>query len=408
MNCRNCSAPLTSIFADLGMSPNSNSYVHASKLTQGETFYPLRAWVCSDCKLVQLEQYELVENIFNDQYMYFSSYSSSWLAHAKNYCEMMIKRFRLGSGSHVIEVASNDGYLLQNFVAERIPVLGIEPSGNTASIAVSKGIPTWIKFFNTATAKELVVAGLSADLILANNVIAHVPDINDFVAGFKLALKPEGVITLEFPHLLNLIQENQFDTIYHEHFSYLSLLALENIFSKHGLEVFDVEELPTHGGSLRVFVQHQYGAHPLCEGLSIVREKESAAGLNNIDIYSNFSTKISKIKFDLLQLLMDCKKKGQSIAAYGAPAKGNTLLNYCGIGPDFIDFTVDISPYKQGTWLPGTRIPVYAPDKIREEKPDIILILPWNLKQEIMTSHSYIRDWGGRFLVPIPRVEYLS
>lgn len=407
MQCRNCGAPLSFMFADLGLTPISNSYVKADKLTQGEIFYPLRAWVCSECKLVQLEQYERVENIFNDEYMYFSSYSTSWLAHAKNYCEKMIARFNLGSNSRVIEVASNDGYLLQNFVSARIPVLGIEPSGNTANIAITKGIPTWIKFFNTTTAKELVISGLTADLILANNVLAHVPDINDFVAGFKLALKPEGVITFEFPHLLNLVQENQFDTIYHEHFSYLSLLALENIFSKHGLEVFDVEELPTHGGSLRVFVQHLHGPHPLGEGVSIVRAKEAAADLNNIDVYSNFSTKISKIKFDLIQLLMDCKKQGLSIAAYGAPAKGNTLLNHCGIGPDFIDFTVDLSPYKQGTWLPGTRIPVYAPEKIREAKPDIILILPWNLKEEIMASHSYIRKWGGRFLVPIPRVEYV-
>ena len=406
--CRFCQTPLTHTFVDLGLSPLSNSYVKAARLSQGEMFYPLHVWVCSSCKLVQLEEFERAENIFNDEYAYFSSYSSSWLAHARQYCDEMAARFGLGRSSQVVEIASNDGYLLQNIVAAGISALGVEPAGNTAEVALAKGIPTWVKFFGIATARELVVAGHSADLLLGNNVLAHVPDINDFVGGLKVALKPGGVITMEFPHLLNLIQRNQFDTIYHEHFSYLSLLAVERIFAHHGLTLFDVQELPTHGGSLRIYAQHVDGPHPTAPGLQMVRDKEVDAGLDTLDSYARFSLQVNKTKRALLRFLIEAKEQGLRVAAYGAPAKGNTLLNYCGVRTDLIDFTVDLSPHKQGTWLPGTRIPVFAPQKLREAKPDIVLILPWNLKDEIVAAHDYVRAWGGRFAVPIPRVEFVT
>ena len=407
-DCRFCRTPLTHTFADLGLSPLSNTYVKAARLSQGEMFYPLRAWVCSSCKLVQLEEFERAENIFNDEYAYFSSYSSSWLAHARQYSEEMTARFGLGAFSQVVEVASNDGYLLQNFVAAGIPALGVEPAANTAKVAIAKRISTWVKFFGIATAHELVAAGHAADQLLGNNVLAHVPDINDFVGGLKVALKPRGVITVEFPHLLNLIHHNQFDTIYHEHFSYLSLLAVERIFVHHGLTLFDVQELPSHGGSLRIFAQHVDGPHATQPGLQMMRDKEAGAGLDALESYTRFSTQVDKTKRALLRFLIEAKEQGLRVAAYGAPAKGNTLLNYCGVRTDLIDFTVDASPHKQGTWLPGTRIPVYAPQKLREAKPDIVLILPWNLKDEIIAAHGYIRAWGGRFAVPIPRVEFVS
>jgi SAM-dependent methyltransferase len=399
---------LTHTFADLGLSPLSNSYVPAQRLHQGEMFYPLHAWVCPSCKLVQLEEFERVEHIFNDEYAYFSSYSSTWLAHAQRYCQDMTARLGLNAQSQVVEIASNDGYLLQHFVAAGIPALGIEPTGNTAEVALGKGIPTWVKFFGQATAHELVAADHAADLLLGNNVLAHVPDLNDFVGGLKVALKPHGVITMEFPHLLNLMRDHQFDTIYHEHFSYLSLLAVERIFAHHGLALFDVEELPTHGGSLRIYAQHINGPHSTQPALAALREKEATAGLHNIETYTNFALKPSEIKRKLLQFLTAAKAQGWRVVGYGAPAKGNTLLNYCGVRTDLIDFTVDASPHKQGTWLPGSRIPVYAPEKLREVRPDVVLILPWNLKDEIVAAHGYIREWGGRFAVPIPRVEWLA
>lgn len=408
MKCRFCNTQLHQTFADLGLSPLSNSYVKPDRLNQGEMFYPLHVQVCPDCKLVQLEEFELASNIFNNEYAYFSSYSSSWLLHAREYSKTMTARFALNVSSQVVEIASNDGYLLQNFVAAGIPVLGVEPSGNTASVAIDKGIPTWVKFFGVATAHELVATGHAADLLLGNNVLAHVPDINDFVGGLKVALKPTGAVTMEFPHLLNLIRFNQFDTIYHEHFSYLSLHAVERIFSHHGLAIFDVEELPTHGGSLRIFAQHIDGPHALASGLTAMREKETAAGLSELATYANYSAQVDETKRALLRFLIEAKEQGLRIAGYGAPAKGNTLLNYCGVRTDLIEFTVDASPHKQGTWLPGTRIPVYAPEKLLEAKPDIVLILPWNLKDEIVTAHAYISEWGGRFAVPIPRVEFIT
>lgn len=408
MECRFCGAHLSYTFVDLGLSPLSNSYVKTEQLNQGETFYPLHVRVCADCKLVQLAEFERAENIFNNKYAYFSSYSSSWLAHARQYCREITTRFGLDKGSHVIEVASNDGYLLQNFVALGVPALGIEPSGNTAEVAISKGIPTWIRFFGVDTALDLVSSDNAADLLLGNNVLAHVPDINDFVGGLKIALKKNGVITMEFPHLLNLMRYNQFDTIYHEHFSYFSLLTVERIFARHGLTVFDVQELQTHGGSLRIFAQHAGGPHAAGSNLEIVRNAEAAAGLNLLATYGGFSTQVDQIKRSLLQFLIEAKEKGLRVAGYGAPAKGNTLLNYCGVRTDLIDFTVDANPHKQGTWLPGTRIPVYEPEKLREFKPDIVLILPWNLKNEIVAANAYVREWGGRFAVPIPAVEFVS
>lgn len=406
--CRFCGSPLTQTFADLGMSPLSNAFVKPEGLHQGEVFYPLHAWVCGQCMLVQLEAFERAEKIFNADYAYFSSYSSSWLDHARRYCEAMIGRFSLDGASQVVEIASNDGYLLQNFVAQGIPSLGIEPASNTAAAAIAKGVPTWMKFFGVATAHELVAAGHQADLLLGNNVLAHVPDLHDFVGGLRIALKPAGVITMEFPHLLNLIQFNQFDTIYHEHYSYLSLLAVERIFAHHGLMLFDVQELPTHGGSLRIYAQHAGGPHAVQPRLQALRDKELNAGLHRLETYSRFSARVHETKRALLRFLIDTKERGLRVAGYGAPAKGNTLLNYCGIRSDLIEFTVDANPHKQGTWLPGTRIPVFPPQKLREARPDVVLILPWNLKEEIVSEHGYIREWGARFAVPIPRPEFVT
>ena len=403
--CRFCGELLTHTFVDLGMSPLCESYVSADKLNHMEAFYPLHVHVCRRCFLVQLEEYVRAEEIFSE-YAYFSSYSDSWLQHARRYVESMIQRFRLGSSSRVIEVASNDGYLLQYFVAKGIPVLGVEPAANVAKVARERGVPTLVEFFGERLARRLAESGETADLVAGNNVLAQVPDLRDFVRGLKLVLKPHGVITLEFPHLDCLMRENQLDTIYHEHFSYFSFLTTERIFAAHGLTLFDVEELPTHGGSLRIFARHaEDETHPVTDRVREMRQREESAGFNCIEHYLTFAPRAVAVKHRLLELLIGLKKEGRSIAGYGAPGKGNTLLNYCGIRTDFLDYTVDRSPYKQGKFLPGTHIPILHPDRIRETRPDYVLILPWNLKQEIMKQLEYIREWGGRFIVPIPDVQ---
>lgn len=405
--CRFCQTPLQHSFADLGLSPLSNSYVRPEHQDRGEKFYPLHAYVCSACKLVQLEEFESPEAIFSD-YAYFSSYSTSWLEHAQHYCQAMRERFGLGAASQVVELASNDGYLLQYFQQMGVPVLGVEPAANVAKVAMEKGIPTRVAFFGVATAEAMLAAGESADLLLGNNVLAHVPDLNDFVAGMQRLLKPDGVITMEFPHLLQLMQHNQFDTIYHEHFSYFSLLTVQRVFARHGLALFDVEELPTHGGSLRIYARHSnHAAASPTNRLLVLREREIAAGLDDLPAYASFAEQVRETKRKLLEFLIAAKRQGKRIAGYGAPAKGNTLLNYCGIRSDFIDFTVDRNPAKQGTLLPGTRIPVFAPERIMAEKPDYLLILPWNLRDEVMQQMAGIRAWGGQFVVPIPAVAVL-
>lgn len=390
------------------MTPLSNAYVAADALQRRESFYPLHAYVCGACFLVQLDEFESPQHIFGD-YAYFSSYSDSWLAHARAYAEAMVRRFRLEASSQVVEIASNDGYLLQYFKERKIPVLGIEPAANVAEVARRNGIPTRVQFFGVATARELAQEGLQADLLLGNNVLAHVPDINDFVAGMKSALKPDGVITMEFPHLLRLMQGNQFDTIYHEHFSYLSLTTVNRVFAAHGLVLFDVEELTTHGGSLRIFARHaEASAIAVRPAVAQLMAREAAAGLTTLAAYAAFAEQVRETKRALLEFLITAKRQGKRVAGYGAPAKGNTLLNYCGIRGDFLDYTVDRSPHKQGRYLPGTHIPIHAPDKLRETRPDYVLILPWNLKDEIVGQMAHIREWGGRFVVPIPRVEVLE
>ena len=403
--CRFCTTLLTHTFCDLGMSPLSNSYIAADDLQATEPFYPLHAFVCSECFLVQLDEFASPQEIFCD-YAYFSSFSDSWLEHSKNYTQLMHSRLGLDASSHVVEIGSNDGYLLQYFVDAGIPVLGVEPAANVAAVAMDKGIPTIVKFFGTETAKEMADADQQADLVLGNNVLAHVPDINDFVAGMAIVLKPDGVITMEFPHLLQLMQNNQFDTIYHEHFSYLSLLSVEQIFARHGLQIFDVDELPTHGGSLRIYARLA-SSERVSDNITALRKTEADAGLSNLDTYAAFGEKAQETKRKLLEFLVTAKRDGKRVAAYGAPAKGNTLLNYCGVRQDLIDFTVDRSPAKQDRFLPGTHIPVYAPEKLSDAKPDYVLILPWNIKDEIMDKMRHIRDWGGRFVVPIPEVEVL-
>ena len=403
--CRFCSTPLTHTFCDLGMSPLSNSYIAADELQAEEQFYPLHAYVCGACFLVQLDEFASPQEIFSD-YAYFSSFSDSWLEHCKDYTQLMQSRLGLDESSLVVEIASNDGYLLQYFMDAGIQVLGVEPATNVAAAAEDKGIPTIVKFFGTETARELVDAGQQADLLLGNNVLAHVPDINDFVAGMAIALKPGGVITMEFPHLLQLIQNNQFDTIYHEHFSYLSLLSVEQIFARHGLQVFDVDEIQTHGGSLRIYARLADN-EPVSDNIIALRKKEADGRLSNLDTYAAFGEKAQEIKRSLLDFLSAAKREGKRVAAYGAPAKGNTLLNYCGVRQEFIDFTVDRNPAKQNRFLPGTHLPVYAPEKLSDTKPDYVLILPWNIKDEIMDKMQHIRDWGGKFVVPIPKVEVL-
>jgi 2-polyprenyl-3-methyl-5-hydroxy-6-metoxy-1,4-benzoquinol methylase len=390
------------------MSPLSNGFLKSEQLNKAEKFYPLHAYVCEKCLLVQLEEFESPDHIFANDYAYFSSYSESWLNHAKQYTDLMINRFQFNQSSRVIEIASNDGYLLQFFQAQSIPVLGIEPATNVAQVAIEKGVDTLVKFFGVETAQELVGQGKKADLLLGNNVLAHVPNINDFVAGMKIVLKPEGIITMEFPHLLRLIEQSQFDTIYHEHFSYLSFVTVEKIFAHHGLTLFDVEELPTHGGSLRIYAKHsENNKIKIDQRVEALKEVERQKGLGNLETYLNFSRKVQETKRKLLSFLIQVKIDGKTVVGYGAAAKGNTLLNYCGIRTDFIDYTCDRSPHKQGKFLPGTHIPIYSPDKISETKPDYVLILPWNLKEEITQQLSNVREWGGKFVVPIPEVEIL-
>ncbi|BAY24507.1 C-methyltransferase [Calothrix sp. NIES-2100] len=404
-NCLFCGNGLQHTFVDLGMSPPCESYRNIKQLNEMEPFYPLHVYVCDNCFLVQLQEYISPENIFSD-YAYFSSYSDSWLQHAKKYVDMAVERFQLNQESQVIEIASNDGYLLQYFVAKDIPALGIEPAANVAEVAIKKGIPTVVKFFGQETAQEQVAKGKQADLLLGNNVLAHTPYLNDFVKGMKIILKQHGVITMEFPHLMRLIEENQFDTIYHEHFSYFSFTTVEKIFAAHGLTIFDVEELSTHGGSLRIYARHtEDDSKPISQQVLELKAREEAAGFTKLEYYFDFGEKVKETKRKLLDFLIKVKREGKTIVGYGAPGKGNTLLNYCGIRTDFIDYTVDRSPYKQCQFLPGTHIPIFHPDKIQETKPDYVLILPWNLKDEIMTQISYIRDWGGKFVVPIPEVN---
>jgi 2-polyprenyl-3-methyl-5-hydroxy-6-metoxy-1,4-benzoquinol methylase len=402
--CRFCESVLENTFLDLGGSPLANSYLAEEDLCKMEAFYPLKAYVCGKCFLVQLEEFETPQHIFSN-YAYFSSFSDSWLRHAKRYTDQMVTRFNLNGKSQVVEIASNDGYLLQYFVEKGIPVLGIEPAANVAEASMKKGIPTLIKFFSEVTARGLAAEGTTADLLLGNNVLAHVPDLNDFVSGLKAMLAPRGVITMEFPHLMRLMNENQFDTIYHEHFSYFSFITVEQVFKHHGLTLFDVEELPTHGGSLRIYGRHADDpTQPVTAAVGDLRRREDAAGFTHLDHYLSFADKVNDTKRKLLAFLIEAKRGGKSAAAYGAAAKGNTLLNYCGIRTDFIDYVVDRSPHKQGRFLPGTRIPIRHPDSIRLTKPDYLLILPWNLKDEVIQQMAFIREWGGRFLVPIPEV----
>ena len=403
--CRFSGKLLEHTFADLGITPLANSYLTSEQMQAAEKFYPLHAYVCSDCLLVQLEEFESPDHIFSD-YAYFSSFSDSWLRHAQAYAESMIKRFEFNHRHQVIEIASNDGYLLQYFKQRDVPVLGIEPAANVARAAEEKGIPTLVKFFGAAAAQDLVGEGVQADLLIGNNVLAHVPQLKDFIAGMKIILKPGGIFTMEFPHLLQLMKQNQFDTIYHEHFSYFSFLTVEAIFSEQGLTLFDVEELPTHGGSLRIYGRHlEAGAPAVSRRVFELKKKESEAGLDRLETYLNFGEEVKETKRKLLSFLIHARDRGETIVAYGAPAKGNTLLNYCGVGTDFIEYTVDRSPHKQGMFLPGTRIPILHPNKIAESKPDYLLILPWNLKEEIMEQMSCIREWGGKFVVPIPEVQ---
>ncbi len=406
--CRFCGSGLSRTFCDLGMSPLSNAYVKAGTLERMERFYPLHAYVCESCLLVQLQEFASPEQIFDD-YAYFSSYSESWLRHCQAYTAYMIDRFGFGREHQVVEIASNDGYLLKYFKAAGVPVLGIEPAENVARVAQEHGVETLVKFFGAETAEDLVAAGTRADLLLGNNVLAHVPNLNDFVRGLKILLKSDGVITMEFPHLLRLIEDNQFDTIYHEHFSYLSFQTVERVFAHHGLSLFDVEELPTHGGSIRIFAQHpETGKWAIDQRVMAMREKEASFGVGRLETYTGFAEQVCETKRALLDFLIEAKRAKKTIVGYGAPAKGNTLLNYCGIRTDFLDYTVDRSPHKQGQFLPGTHIPIYSPDRIRQTRPDYVLILPWNLKDEIIEQMSYVREWGAKFVIPIPRVEVIT
>jgi len=405
--CRFCGTDLHFTFVDLGMSPLCESYIGPEQLNQMEPFFPLHVYVCEHCFLVQLEEYVSPQDIFSE-YAYFSSYSDTWLKHAKTYTDMIVERLELDDHSFVVELASNDGYLLQYFVEKGIPVLGIEPAVNIAEVAVEIGVPTLVEFFGDELARELAANGKQADLIIGNNVLAQVPDLNSFVSGIKSLLKPNGVVTLEFPHLMCLMEDNQFDTIYHEHFSYFSLIAVENIFTVHGLSIFDVEEIPTHGGSLRIFACHTGNpGKPVEPQVIELKSREQAAGFTKLETYTLFGEQVKETKRKLLNFLIMAKQDGKVVVGYGAPGKGNTLLNYCGIRTDFLEYTVDRNPYKQGKYLPGTHIPIFHPDKIRETKPDFVMILPWNFKDEIMEQVGYIREWGGQFVVPIPEVTVL-
>jgi C-methyltransferase C-terminal domain/Putative zinc binding domain/Methyltransferase domain len=403
--CRFCGTPLRYTFVDLGMQPLCESYVKPEQLNQMEPFYPLHTYVCHSCFLVQLEEYVAPKEIFSE-YAYFSSYSDAWLAHAKNYVDMITQKLKLDKSSLAIEIASNDGYLLQYFVKKGIQVLGIEPAANVAEVAIKKGIPTIIDFFTFEKSNELSEKNQKADLIIGNNVLAQVTDINGFVRGMKVLLKPSGVITMEFPHLMRLIDDNQFDTIYHEHFSYFSLLTVEKLFAVHGLVIYDVEELPTHGGSLRIYARHAEDfSKPVTASISELRSKEISQGYDGLDRYFTFAEKVRSTKRNLLKFLIQLKSEKKSIAGYGAPGKGNTLLNYCGIRSDFLDYTVDRNPYKHGKFLPGTHIPIFDTDHIKETKPNYVLVLPWNIKDEIFKQLDYIKEWDGRFIVPIPEVK---
>jgi len=405
MNCRHCNSLLKLPFVDLGSAPPSNAYLTADGLSAPEIWYPLRVVVCEHCWLVQTADIAKADQLFDADYSYFSSYSSSWLQHAERYVAAVVERFKLSAHSRVVEVAANDGYLLQYVQCRGIPCTGVEPTASTAGAARAKGIPIVEDFFSVSVAESLVAEGGQADLTVANNVLAHVPDINDFVGGFRRLLRPHGVATFEFPHLLRLIAETQFDTIYHEHFSYLSLTAVTRIFHANGLDVFDVEELPTHGGSLRIYAKHKNDfSKEISPAVARLVKKESDAGLLSAETYREFGLKVAATKRNLLQFLIIVKNEGKKIAGYGAPAKGNTLLNYCGIRSDYLDYTVDANPHKQNLYLPGTHIPIRHPDQIREDKPDYILILPWNIKEEIMEQLSYTRDWGCHFIIPIPTV----
>jgi SAM-dependent methyltransferase len=406
-SCRFCGAPLATTFVDLGLSPLANSYVEPADLGRGETFYPLHVLLCDACLLVQLPEIESAESIFSD-YAYFASYSESWLAHARDYAGKMVERFGLGPQSRVVEIASNDGYLLRWFVERGIPVLGIEPAANVAAAAEAIGVPSRVAFFGERLARELVAEGVRADLLVGNNVLAHVPALNDFVAGLAALLAPRGVLTMEFPHLLRLMAEGQFDTIYHEHFSYFSFATVRRVFAARGLELFDVEELPTLGGSLRIYASHAAAeGRPVSPRVAALLEAEAAAGLASADGYRDFGRRVAAVKRDLLRFLLDAAERGETVVGYGAPAKGNTLLNYCGVRSDLVAYTVDRSPHKQGRFLPGTRIPIHAPERILETRPDYVLILPWNLKDEVMRQMSAVRSWGGRFVVAVPELAVL-
>jgi len=408
MKCRFCNTELHHVFVDLFNSPASNSFLSKEQLNEPETFYPLKVYTCHSCFLVQVDEYQKSDAIFNGDYVYFSSYSTSWLAHAKKYVEDMTDRFELNHESMVMEIASNDGYLLQYFVEKNIPVLGIEPTSNTAKVAEEKGVKSLVEFFGTTLAKNLAIQGKKADLLLGNNVLAHVPDIVDFVGGMKLVLNDTGVITMEFPHLLQLVESNQFDTIYHEHFSYLSFHTVQKIFESKGLELFDVEELSTHGGSIRIFAKHKEDTTKvISDNVVKMLQKEITIGLTKLEYYDDFQKRALKVKLDLIDFLIEQKRKGKKVAAYGAAAKGNTLLNYCGVKSDLIDFVVDANPHKQNKYLPASHIPVLNEEHLRNEKPDFILILPWNLKEEIVKQLEYTRSWGAKFVVPIPNLRLI-
>jgi len=406
-NCRFCATPLSETFVDLGMSPLCESYLPADKLNHMEPFYPLHVWVCESCFLVQLEEYVAPEDIFTE-YAYFSSYASSWVEHAEKYVSQMVERLALDKQSFVVELASNDGYLLQSFVRRGIPCLGIEPAANVARAAEEKGVPTLVKFFGRELGQEFADDGRQADLVIANNVLAQVPDLNSFVDGIRRILKPRGTATVEFPHLQRLVEGNQFDTIYHEHFSYFSLLAVERIFAAHDLTIFDVEELWTHGGSLRIYARRREdNTRPVDPRVHALRRREEQLGYADLATYRAFAQRVHATKRRILELLIEARDAGKRVAGYGAPGKGNTLLNFCGIRSDLVEFTVDKNPYKQGRFLPGTHIPIFAPEKIDQERPDYILILPWNFKDEIVAQLAHARDWGARFIVPIPEPTIL-
>ena len=404
--CRFCAAPLHHVFADLGMSPLANSYLTPEAANEMEPFYPLRAFVCESCLLVQLEEFETRERIFGD-YSYFSSFSTTWLAHGRRYAEQTAELLGLGPDSLVVEVASNDGYLLQHFRDLGVPVLGIEPAANVAAVAIEREIPTRVEFFGRSLAERLVPES-AADLLIANNVLAHVPDLNDFVAGLAVMLKPDGVITVEFPHLMRLIAENQWDTIYHEHFSYFSFHTVSRVFEQHSLRVYDVEELPTHGGSLRIYAGHVAASRKQSARAVELAERERREGLLDLATYTAFGAGVAEDKRQILEFLIGLKRAGKRIAGYGAPAKGNTLLNYCGISTDFIDYTCDLNPHKQGLLLPGSHIPIRAPDALRSDRPDVVLILPWNLTDEITGQLSFVRDWDGEFAARCPDLRIVA